>query len=75
MQNSAISFSVCVDDSGEKIERLKNDLNIEFNVRSNEALEMYTVMYYDDATLKQLLQGRELLLEQRTRNTIQMVVK
>jgi aspartate kinase len=75
MQNSAISFSVCVDDSGEKIERLKNDLNIEFNVRSNEALEMYTVMYYDDATLKNLLQGRELLLEQRTRNTIQMVVK
>lgn len=75
MQNSAISFSVCVDDTGEKIERLKNDLNIEFNVRSNEALEMYTVMYYDDATLKQLLQSRELLLEQRTRNTIQMVVK
>jgi hypothetical protein len=36
---------------------------------------MYTVMYYDDATLKNLLQGRELLLEQRTRNTIQMVVK
>jgi aspartate kinase len=75
MQNSAISFSVCVDDTGEKIERLKNDLNIEFNVRSNEALEMYTVMYYDEPTLKNLLKNRELLLEQRTRNTIQMVVK
>jgi aspartate kinase len=75
MQNSAISFSVCVDNVGEKIERLVNDLNIEYNVKTNNELEMYTIMQYDDQAVKNLLKDREVLLEQRSRSTVQLVVR
>jgi aspartate kinase len=75
MQNSAISFSVCVDNAGEKIDRLLNDLNIDYNIHTQYDLEMYTVMYYNDSTVEKLLQGREQILEQRSRNTLQMVLK
>jgi aspartate kinase len=75
MQNSAISFSVCVDNVGEKIERLVNDLNIEYNVKTNNDLEMYTIMQYDDQAVKNLLRDREVLLEQRSRSTVQLVVR
>jgi len=75
MQNSAISFSVCVDNVGEKIERLVNDLNIEYNVKTNNDLEMYTIMQYDDQAVKNLLKDREVLLEQRSRSTVQLVVR
>jgi aspartate kinase len=75
MQNSAISFSVCVDNVGEKIERLINDLNIEYNVKTNNELEMYTIMQYEDQVVKNLLKDREVLLEQRSRSTVQLVVR
>jgi aspartate kinase len=75
MQNSAISFSVCVDNVGEKIERLINDLNIEYNVKTNTELEMYTIMQYEDQVVKNLLKDREVLLEQRSRSTVQLVVR
>jgi aspartate kinase len=74
MQNSAISFSVCVDNTGEKLERLMNDLNIEYNLRSQYDLDMYTVMYYTDESVAKLADGREVMMEQRSRNTMQMVL-
>lgn len=75
MQNSAISFSVCVDNVGEKIERLINDLNIEYNVKTNNQLEMYTIMQYEEQAVKNILKDREVLLEQRSRSTVQLVVR
>lgn len=75
MQNSAISFSVCVDDVGEKIERLINELNIEYNVKTNTELEMYTIMQYNDQEVKKLLKDKEVLLEQRSRSTLQLVIR
>jgi aspartate kinase len=75
MQNSAISFSVCVGNAGEQIDQLLNDLNIDYNIHTQYNLEMYTVMYYNDETVQKLIHGREQLMEQRTRNTLQMVLK
>ena len=75
MQNSAISFSVYVDNIGEKIERLINDLNIEYNVKTNNQLEMYTIMQYEEQAVKNILKDREVLLEQRSRSTVQLVVR
>jgi aspartate kinase len=75
MQNSAISFSVCVENAGEQIDQLLNDLNIDYNIHTQYNLEMYTVMYYNDETVQKLIHGREQLMEQRTRNTLQMVLK
>ena len=75
MQNSAISFSVCADNNEEKIAALKKELSKDYVVKANTGVEMLTVMHYTDASLTKLLKGKNILLEQRTRATVQFVLK
>ncbi|HSG67744.1 MAG TPA: hypothetical protein VK994_03490, partial [Bacteroidales bacterium] len=74
MQNSAISFSVCVDDS-RRLPGLLAALQQQFRVKFNEGLQMVTIRHYDQETIDMLTRGKEILLEQRSRLTLQMVVK
>jgi aspartate kinase len=75
MQNSAVSFSVCIDNRKEKLNELISKLRENFRVRYNTELELITVRYYDDATIKRVMHGKEMILEQKSRNTIQLVVR
>ena len=75
MQNSAISFTVCVDDKGEEIDRLRDELSIHYSIKTNKNAELVTVMNYDDNAIKQVTNGKDVLMEQRTRYTIQFVIK
>ncbi|OYU94150.1 MAG: aspartate kinase [Bacteroidetes bacterium B1(2017)] len=74
MQNSAISFSVCVDNESEKISHLKAGLEKEYSIKINEDLELLTITNYTSEGLAQLLQNKKQLIEQKTRNTLQFVV-
>ncbi len=75
MQNSAISFSVCFDDDKNKTFKLIELLKKDYWVRYNEGLQLYTIRYYYPSTIENLSQGREILLEQRSRTTAQLVMK
>jgi len=75
MQNSAISFSVCFDDDPFKTKKLIDLLKKDYWVRYNEGLQLYTIRYYYPSTIENLSQGREILLEQRSRTTAQLVMK
>ncbi len=75
MQNSAISFSVCVDDAGDELEKLKSALHNDYDLKLNNNLELLTVMHQTDDALKQALLNKTVLLEQRTRATVQLVLK
>lgn len=75
MQNSAVSFDVCVNNDRSRIQGVLADLEKEFRVTSTSGLELITIRYYDDATIERVLVNKDLLLTQRTRSTIQMVVK
>ena len=75
MQNSAISFSVCVDNDEYVLPGLLDELKKEFRVLYNDNLMLYTIRHYNQFTLDKLSKDRELLLEQRTRNTAQLVVR
>lgn len=75
MQNSAISFSVCADYDEAKIPKLLEKLRDSYRVRYNENLELYTIRHYYPSTIEELSHGRELLLEQRSRTTAQLVMK
>ena len=46
MQNSAISFSICVDDDKYKIPDLIVDLQNDFQLYYNKNLSLYTVRHY-----------------------------
>ncbi|QIX63194.1 aspartate kinase [Hymenobacter lutimineralis] len=75
MQNSAISFSVCTDYSAYRLDRLLEMLYEQFTIHYNTGLELYTIKNYDAASIQRLTQGRDLLLEQRTRQTFQFVCR
>jgi aspartate kinase len=74
MQNSALSFSICIDNTSKRnelIEQFSND----FYVRYNDEIELITVRHYHTKAIEKLMTGREVILEQRSRNTLQLVVK
>ncbi|WP_019947306.1 aspartate kinase [Hymenobacter aerophilus] len=75
MQNSAISFSVCTDFLPARLEQLLARLREQFTIHYNTGLELYTIKNYDAPSLQRLTAGRELLLEQRTRQTFQFVCR
>jgi aspartate kinase len=75
MQNSAISFSVCVDDDPVKIPRLLERLQQDYWLRYNKGVQLYTIRYYFSSTIETLTHDREILLEQRSRTTAQIVMK
>jgi aspartate kinase len=75
MQLSAISFSVCCDHDIIKIEALVNDLQTQFKVLYNSGLELMTVRYYTQETIDTLTAQKIILLEQRSRFTVQMVMR
>ncbi len=75
MQLSAISFSVCCDDPADKIKGLVSELQSQFKVLYNSGLELMTVRYYTQDTIDALTKNKVILLEQRSRFTVQMVMK
>jgi aspartate kinase len=75
MQNSALTFSVSVDNKKEKVGALLEDLRKKYTVKYNEDILLLTIRHYDEATIRELVKGREVLLEQKTRETIRFLLK
>ena len=75
IQNSAISLSLCVDDDKIKIDYLLKDLHQQFKVLYNKNVQLMTIRNYNQDIINNLSQGKIILLEQRTRNTHQMVLQ
>ena len=74
MQNSAVSFSICVDDDKYKIPALIVDLQYDFQVYYNKNLSLCTIRHYVEGSVNKFLKEKEVLLEQKSRNTLQLVV-
>lgn len=75
IQNSAISFSVCLDNKFNGLETMLNELKRKFKVVCHEDVSLYTIRHFDDKSVKSLQNGRSVLVEQRGKETVQLVVK
>ncbi len=75
VEASAISLDVCVDDDRPKVEALINSMKEEFSIVYNDQVEMLSIRHYDHDAVKKITEGREILLEQRTRSTVRFVVR
>lgn len=75
MQNSALSFSVCVDASRGSIEGVADRLSDNFDLVYNENVELVTIRHYTQAAIDAIVGGREVLLEQRSRHAAQLVLR
>jgi len=75
MQNSAVCFMALVNNRMERILELAAELEKHFDVSHEEGLELITIRYYDTATIERVMINKELVLEQKNKRTVQLVVK
>ncbi len=75
IQNSAISFSVCVDNKFGRLDELLNLLKSRFKVVCHDNVSLFTIRHFDEKAIETVLNGYEILLEQRGKETLQLVVK
>ena len=75
IQNSAISFSVCLDNKFNNLEKLINHLRARFKVDYQTGVSLYTIRHFDNAAIENLERDREILLKQVTRETVQLVTR
>jgi aspartate kinase len=74
LQNSALSFTVCVDENKQRFEDLIATLSNNFKVRYNEQLDLITIRHYTEKDIKNVVGDKVVLLEQRNRTTAQLVL-
>ncbi|RWW93766.1 aspartate kinase [Flavobacterium cerinum] len=75
IQNSAISFSVCVDDKFGNFTELKNILSKKFQVTYNDNVSLYTIRHFNEKSAGAVAQNKEVLVRQISRETMQIVTK
>ena len=75
IQNSAISFSVCVDNKFGHLQDLITELKAKFKVDFQENVSLYTIRHFNDAAAKSLEGDKEILLKQLGTETYQIVTK
>lgn len=74
-QNTAISLMICVDDVPEKIEQLALKTSEVFDVQIQRDLTLLTIRHYQTQMIEDLSRNKEIVLEQKTPETIQMLMK
>ena len=75
IQNSAISFSVCVDNKFDRLPDLLHILKGKFKVVHHEGVSLYTIRHFNTDAITAIQNGKEILLEQRAKETVQLVAK
>lgn len=74
IQNSAISFAVCIDNKYNNLEPLLNRLREKFKVTCYYGVTLYTVRHSTPVEIKSLTEEKEVLLKQESSETVQLVV-
>jgi aspartate kinase len=75
MQNSAISFQICITNDKRKVRNLVDDLEKDFRVAYETGLELITIRYFDQGTIDRVMINKELILEQTYKQNIQLIVR
>ncbi|GGH04381.1 aspartate kinase [Mucilaginibacter phyllosphaerae] len=75
MQTSALSFTACIDYTADRFEKLLDALKLAFKVKYNNPLTLITLRHYNPAFVDEVTAGKNILMKQTSRNTVQIVLK
>ncbi len=75
IQNSAISFRVCVDNKFNQLEKLIQHLKARFKVNYKTGVSLYTIRHFNEEAINSLEKDKNVLLKQLTQNTVQLVAE
>tara|TARA_B100000795_G_scaffold109945_1_gene81155 strand:- start:53 stop:1306 length:1254 start_codon:yes stop_codon:yes gene_type:complete len=74
IQNSAISFSVCITNKYDRLNELVSQLKHRFKVEVNNNVSLYTIRHFDQKAIEKIKKNKKkIILEQRTQDTIQFI--
>ena len=74
MQNSAISLALCLEDKFNNIDELEVELEQDFNTEIVKNVSLFTIRNARLENLDKLYEGKNVLLEQITKTTVQMII-
>jgi aspartate kinase len=74
-QNTAISLLCCFDDHAEKIDQLAAAASEIFDVGVEKNLSLLTIRHYNADAIQKLTENKVIVLEQKTLETVQMLVR
>lgn len=75
IQNSAISFAVCVDNKFNNLEKLIQHLKARYKVSYTTGVSLYTIRHFNESSINSLEKDKVVLLKQVMQNTVQIVTK
>ena len=75
IQNSAISFSVCIEDKYNLFNDFYNALKTSFNIKYNVDATLYTIRHFDKKSIKKIEKKGTILLKQTSSKTVQIILK
>lgn len=75
IQNSAISFSVCIEDKFNNFQHFLAALKSKYKVSFTENVLLYTIRHSNEKAIDEIEQKGEVLLKQATKGTVQLVIK
>ena len=73
IQNSAISFIVCIEDINDNLNNLLIDLKAKYNVNICEKVNIYSIRNYNESAIKKIEKNKKILVKQITQKTVQIV--
>jgi aspartate kinase len=73
IQTGAISVQVCMDDHAEKIAHFASDSADFFDLQVEKNLNILTIRHFNETVLGKYAEGKNIVLSQRTRETIQII--
>ncbi len=75
VQTGAISVQLCLDDHPEKIDQLAAEASSIFDVELERGLSLLTIRHFNNELLNKMVEGKDVLLQQETKETVQVVYR
>ena len=75
MQNSALNFSILLDEDKVDTQEILDLFGDTYQIKFNEGLELVTIRHYDQATIERVTVDKDIVLQQKTRETARLIVK
>lgn len=75
IQNSALSFSVCLEDKYHTFQKFYEDLKHKYKISYNSDVTLFTIRHFDNASIHRIVNGRKVYLKQSSRETIQIITE
>ena len=73
IQNSAISFSVCIENNFDTLEALLLELKAKYKVKVNKGVKIFTLRHQNQQAIDEIEKDKRVLLKQITPKTVQIL--